>query len=219
MLIKTDYSVSRSLLGSISFDMFRTIKTAINQPTGDFFYDSWTIKEEFRNTVFEQLLRCLPENIGEARVIVLESERCYTKHADIDDRYHLNLHGDQGFLIDLESNTMYYSVQDGCWYLMDAGILHTAASFGEHKRIQLVVRKLLLRNQLVNPVTVSITTAGVNPRYKFDNILSPWLNKANKNNTITNFQYQDNTVKFDIEKNHLSDLKNKCLDNFTFTEF
>ena len=219
MLIKTDYSVPQSLLSSIPFDSFQTMKTAINRSTGNFFYDPWEIKDEFQDTVFEQLLNTLPKNIGEARVIVLESENCYTKHADIDDRYHLNLHGDEGYLIDLESNTMYHTVNDGNWYLMNAGILHTAASFGEHKRIQLVVRKLLINNQLIDPVTVSITSTGENPRYKFDNILSPWLNRANKNNLISNFQYQDNTVKFNIEKNHLSDLKIKCSDNFIFKEF
>lgn len=219
MLTKTTHSVPVSLLDSIPFDVFQTMKTAINQPTGDFFYDAWIIKEEFRNTIFEQLLNTLPNNIGEARVIVLESERCYTKHADIDDRYHLNLHGDEGYLIDLESNTMYHTVKDGNWYQMNAGILHTAASFGEHKRMQLVVRKLLIRNQLADPVAVSITATGENPRYKFDNLLSPWLNKANKNNIISNFQYLNSTVKFEVEKKHLSDLKNKCLNNFTFTEF
>jgi hypothetical protein len=219
MLIKTNYSVPQSLLSSIPFDSFQTMKTAINRPTGNFFYDPWEIKDEFRDTVFEQLLNTLPKDIGEARVIVLESESCYTKHADIDDRYHLNLHGDEGYLIDLESNTMYHTVNDGNWYLMNAGILHTAASFGEHKRIQLVVRKLLIKNQLADSVAVSITATGENPRYKFDNVLSPWLNRANKNNLISNFQYQDSTVKFNIEKTHLSDLKNKCLDNFTLIEF
>jgi hypothetical protein len=113
---------------------------------------------------------------------------------------------------------MYHTVKDGVWYEMDAGILHTAASFGEHKRIQLVVRKLLIKNQLIDPIAVSITATGENPRYKFDNALSPWLNKANKNNTISNFQYLNSTVKFEIEKKHLSDLKNRCLDNFTFKE-
>lgn len=219
MLIKTNYSVPQFLLNSVSFDVFHSMKTAINQPTGDFFYDSWIIKEEFRNTIFEQLLTTLPKNIGEARIIVLESKRCYTKHADVDDRYHLNLQGDEGYLIDLESSTMYHTVKDGNWYLMNAGILHTAASFGEHKRVQLVVRKLLTRNILTNSVSVLITSIEENPRYKFDNIMSPWLNWANKNNIISNFQYKGNTVKFDVEKNYLSDLKIKCSSNFTLQEF
>ena len=219
MLIKTEYSIPQSLLSSFSLDCFQTMKTAINQPTGNFFYDSWIINEEFQNTAFDQILKTLPENIGEARIIVLESEKCYTKHADIDDRYHLNLYGDEGYLIDLESNSMYHTNKDGCWYEMNAGILHSAASFGEHKRIQLVVRKLLIRNILKDPVTVSITTSGNNPRYKFDNILSPWLNMANKNNIITNFQHKLDTVTFDVERLHLSDLKNKCPIDFMFREF
>lgn len=218
MLVKTNYSVPLPLLRSIPFSVFQSAKTTINQPTGDFFYQSWVIKQEYRNTVFAQLLDALPTNIGEARVIVLESERCYTKHADIDDRYHMNLHGDEGYLIDLESNTMHHTIKDGFWYLMDAGILHTAASFGEDKRIQVVVRKLLVKNKLVDPVSVSITSIGKNPRYKFDTVMSPWLNAANKNKTISNFQRQDNAVVFDVEQYLLIDLRMKCIDNFILQE-
>lgn len=219
MLTKTTYSVPKLFMDSIPFDSFQSMKTTINKPTGNFFYDLWVIKEEFQNTVFEEMLKVLPNNIGEARIVVLESERCYTKHADIDDRYHLNLYGDEGYLIDLESKTMYHTIKDGFWYEMDAGILHTAVSFGEHQRIQLVVRKLLTNSNLTDPVTVSITATGENPRYKFDNTLSSWLNKANKNNIISNFYNQgNNTVTFNVERNCLSELKNKCLTNFILKE-
>ena len=219
MLLKTTHSVSQSLLDFVSFDYLNEMKTAINQPTGEFFYDPWVIKDEFRHTVFEKILNTLPSNIGEARIIVLESERCYTKHADIDDRYHLNLHGDEGYLIDLESNTMYHSLRDGYWYEMDAGILHTAASFGAHKRIQLVVRKLLNKNILIDPVDVSITLKDKNSRYDFDNVLSAWLNRANKNGSISEFQYRDETIRFNIERNQLIELKNKCSNSFIFKEY
>lgn len=218
MLIKTPYSVPLDILDSVRFDDYHNMKTSINEPTGDFFYDPWVIKDEYRNTPFEIMINTLPKNIGEARIIVLESEKCYTKHADIDDRYHINLHGDEGYLIDLESCKMYHTIKDGFWYDMNAGILHTAASFGEHKRIQLVVRKLLNKNILKDPVSVSISLVTANSRYKFDQILSPWLNIANKKNLISNFQHQNDTVKFDTERTQVSNLKNKCSNNFIFKE-
>jgi hypothetical protein len=148
----------------------------------------------------------------------LDAGRCYNRHADIDDRYHLNLFGDEGYLIDLENKKMYHTVKDGLWYKMNAGILHTAASFGEHKRIQLVVRELLSRNKLKDPVNVTITSTGSYPRYKFDNLLSPWLNSANKRKIISNFSYKDNSVNLLIERSVLKEIKDICLDNFLYQE-
>lgn len=208
MLKKTNYTVDQSVIDSIDISNFTSMKTAINQPVGNFFYDSWTIKSEFKGTIFESLLESLPVDKGEARIIVLESGQCYSRHSDIDDRWHLNLWGDQGYLIDLEELKMHHMVCDKTWYDMDAGKLHSAASFGEHIRVQLVVRKLLLRNKLSSPIPVSIIAGGDNPRYVFDNTLSPWLNRANKQGFITNFSQKERSVSFDIEQFRLNDLSN-----------
>ena len=86
---------------------------------------------------------------------------------------------------------------------MDAGKIHTAMSIGEHVRAQLVVRKLLNKNKLQNPVTVKVY-GNDNPRYKFDNVLSPWLNCANKKGTITNVSIVKFGIQFDIEENLIS---------------
>lgn len=206
MINSTNIQVPKEFIKNVVVDKFLTMKTALNNPLGDFFYDSWTIKEEFKNTVLAQILQTLPFPIGEARIIVLNSEQCYTKHADIDDRYHLNLSGDEGYIIDLESKKMYHMKQDNLWYEMNAGILHTAASFGEHRRIQLVVRKLLTRNKLTCPQNISIILGGENSRYHFDNNVSSWLNYANKNSIITNFKIINKGCNFDIEESALTDL-------------
>jgi hypothetical protein len=192
MITKTEYFVpiiDKCKLHEINFQS--TNRIVLNEPTGNFFYDSWKIKSEFKNTFWEEVLNFLPKNIGEARIMLLKSGSCYYKHADIDDRYHLNLSGDSSFLVDLEKNIMHDLTHDGYWYNMDAGILHSAISFGEQDRIQIVVRQLLTRNHLTNPKKVIIKLNGVFSRYRFDNLISPWLNRANKKYLITDFQYNE----------------------------
>jgi hypothetical protein len=202
MLAKTPYTVSID-----DMPLLEKGKHDLTVPSGDFFYDPWVLLEEYKNTVWESILDSLPIDTGQARIIVMESPSCYTQHADIDDRYHLNLSGDQDYLIDLDNRQMHKLVKDGVWYEMDAGRLHTAISVGEHIRMQLVVRKLLTRNVLNNPVSVKITAGGSNPRYRFDNTMSVWLNRASKNKTISNFKQSEASVYFDVEHSSLEDLK------------
>ena len=202
MLAKTPYTVSID-----DMPLLEKGKHDLTVPSGDFFYDPWVLLEEYKNTVWESILDSLPIDTGQARIIVMESPSCYTQHADIDDRYHLNLSGDQDYLIDLDNQQMHKLVKDGVWYEMDAGRLHTAISVGEHIRMQLVVRKLLTRNVLNNLVSVKITAGGSNPRYRFDNTMSVWLNRASKNKTISNFKQSEASVYFDVEHSSLEDLK------------
>ena len=152
MLVKTQYTVSID-----DMPLLKKGKHDLTAPSGDFFYDPWILLEEYKNTVWESIWNSLPIDAGQARVIVMESPSCYTQHADIDDRYHLNLSGDQDYLIDLGNQQMHKLEKDGVWYIMDAGRLHTAISVGEHTRMQLVVRKLLTRNTLKDSVSVKIT--------------------------------------------------------------
>ena len=197
------------------------IKAEINQPTGDFFYDPWVIKEEFQNTVFEYLLKSLPYPIGEARFIILKPGSCYHSHADIDDRYHLNMQGQYSYLIDLENNIMFPTNKDGQWYEMNAGVRHTASNFGSINRVQLVVRQLLKRNQLDNPISVKVNYSGSaleKFRFIFDDKVSPWLNHACKNNMINNFKTDQKQIWFDIEKIELINLKSMLGTNFSVEE-
>jgi hypothetical protein len=209
MIFLTPYSVDQTLIkdavASIgSFDH----KQTLNVPSGDFFYDSWSLKEEFINTPWQKILDSIKEPIGEARIITLESGTNYYSHSDIDDRWHLSLDGNQSFLIDLEDKTMFETVQDGQWYFMNAGKLHTAANFGQVPRRQLVVRNLLKRNTLVDPITIEITKAEetFDYRYQFDHRISPWLNMANKRGYISNFSYSPDKVVLSIEKTKLDEL-------------
>jgi hypothetical protein len=218
MLTPTDYIVDPILFQEACIQSANeSMKTVINQPTGSFFYDPWVLKDEYKGTVWETLYNSLPVDKGEARIIVLKSKECYQIHADIDDRYHLNLKGESCYLIDLICEQMYPLNQDGVWYNMDASILHTATNFGRHPRIQLVVRHLLKQSKLIDPVAVSLSTTVANTesaRFLFDSHISPWLNEANKLGFINNFDHSPIAINFNIERSKLDCLKNMLPEEF-----
>jgi hypothetical protein len=211
MLTPTNYSTDTALFQKALEHFSKDgMKTTINQPTGNFFYDPWKLKDEYKGTAWEDLYKSLPVNKGEARIIVLEPAQCYQTHADIDDRYHLNISGEDSYIIDLVREQMHKLSQDGKWYYMDAGYIHSAANFGRLVRVQLVVRQLLKRNKLKDPVDIAISTTMDNhdhARFLFDNSISPWLNEANKIGCITDFSYSSPLVKFTIERNKIDSLK------------
>ena len=119
MLTPTNYTVNPNLFQEACSQLPEEgMKTTINQSTGDFFYDPWILKDEYKGTVWETLYNSLPGAKGEARIIILDPGQAYTIHADIDDRYHLNILGDESFLIDLMREQMHRLNQDGVWYDM-----------------------------------------------------------------------------------------------------
>jgi hypothetical protein len=210
MIEPTKYTVSKELLTSACESLPDIeFKFALNSPTGNFFYDKWATKDEFKNTVWDDILKTMPSNeIGEARIIKLDIKTCYAMHADIDDRWHLSFADDKNYLINLEDQKMYQTLP-GIWYSMNAGILHSAANFSDRSRYQLVVRQLLIKNTLINPVRVklNIKERPDNYRYILDKFLSPILNKWNKDKTLSNFVAYDSTlIGFDIEKDAIDTL-------------
>jgi len=174
----------------------------LNKHGGDFFYGTWTIKDEFKNTAWEEILNTLPYSVGEARIITLAPGESYQSHADIDNRWHLNLTGDQSFLIDLENQEMFKCIRDNHWYFMRAGRLHTACNFGSIPRLQLVVREPLRKSRATeNLISVSIVQSLPAPdnHFKFDNIFSPWLNKINEQHKMRDFSPSPTLVSFKME--------------------
>jgi hypothetical protein len=217
MLTSTKYSINIANLNeAVNQSLSAEFKYTINQPTGDFFYDPWIIKSELKGTIWEDILNSLPVDQGEARVIVLKPGTSYYCHADADDRWHLNLQSEYGYLLDLDNSIMHQLQTDGIWYKMDAGRKHTAANFGHIDRVQLVVRHLLNRNKLVNPVDIKIALKIDAPdfRYQFDNTISPWLNRANKQGIIDNFKFINDEVSFSIELDSIESLKQVLPDIF-----
>lgn len=217
MLSPTEYSIDTAVLKeAVTQSLHTEFKYTINQPTGDFFYAPWIIKPELKGTVWEDILNSLPVEQGEARVIILKPGTSYYCHADADDRWHLNLQSEYGYLCDIDNLVMHLLSPDGIWYIMDAGCKHTAANFGHIDRIQLVVRQLLKKNNLKNPIGAKIVlkTNTSDFRYQFDSTVSPWLNRANKEGTINNFKFINNEVSVDIEKDSLESLKHTLPDIF-----
>ena len=210
MLVPTHYTVPNAILQeAIAQSSSGEFKYVLNKPCGDFFYDPWEIKPELKGTVWEKLLDTLPEQQGEARIITLSPGASYTCHADADDRWHLTLQAECAFLCNLDTLNMHLLSPDCIWYSMDASPKHTAANFGSIDRIQLVVRKLMNRVQLVDPISVKIvlTRRALDFRYQFDNTISTWLNLSQKNGIISNFKFANGDVSFDMERHSLVTLK------------
>lgn len=220
MLVLTDYNISSKVLQQAQKEIPNIdSRIALNQPTGSFFTDPWKIKPEFKGTVWEKMLDSIKEDKGEARLIKLEQGVCYPSHADIDDRWHMTIRGNHSYLIDLETNTMHQTEVLGAWYLMDAGRRHTAANFGSGDRIQLVVRKLLPPPNIIHPVDISIKLKTVigERRFVFDDIISPWLNRAYKEGIVDNFKGEDLEATFTVEASHVKELKRLIRNHFTLT--
>jgi hypothetical protein len=137
-------------------------------------------------------------------------------HADIDNRWHLNLSGHQSYLIDLDAQKMYKQNVDGMWRYMFAEAIHTASNYGSVPRKQLVVRELLTRSHFTNLVDIEITPAyeQFDYRYWFDNIMSPWLNLKNKEGTMDNFVYNDTFVSVSLAEHVLEELQDLPLKRF-----
>jgi hypothetical protein len=212
MLTRTEYKITvppnkiEEALYQLPRDDFRF---TLNRPSGNFLYDPWIIKDEFRNTVWNTLLSTLPTNIGEARVIILDGGQCYQSHGDIDNRYHLNLTGSMSYAVNLETNTIFEMLNDGYWYDFDAGLRHSAANFGRDFRAQLVVRKLLIKNTLNNPAKLRIISSLPvdDTRFVGENTVTPWLNRADKQGIITDLTIADTgIIEFLIEKDQIPNL-------------
>lgn len=192
----------------------------LNNHDGDFFYGTWTIKDKYKGTLWEEVLGTLPYSIGEARIITLAPGESYQSHADIDNRWHLNLTGDQSFLIDLEGQEMFKCERINYWAFMRAGRIHTACNFGSVPRLQLVVRELLRKSR--NPknlISVSIVQAVPAPEnhYKFDNIFSPWLNRINEEYKMADFSASPTLVTFKMEADLKEELESIKTQDFVIT--
>lgn len=205
MLTKTEHRFDAPINLDSSFSL---LKTTVNQPTGNFFYDPWVIKPEFENTMLDRVLAALPRPIGEARLINLEPGTTYMAHADIDDRWHYTIQSQEGYLIDLSNKQMFLLETDGYWYEMDAGRIHVAANFGSINRLQLVVRKLLINTPITSLVKVTISPNKdlYDFRYRFDNVISPWLNFINKKGLMKDFMIKENSVSFKVVESELNTL-------------
>lgn len=219
MLVKTSFTVPSNLVEQAADHVVSTLSnTVLNMPTGNFFYDPWQIKSEYKGTVWDTILQTLSVPYGEARVINLPTATNYHIHADIDDRYHLNITGDMSYLIDFDNQQFHLLEPNGIWYDMDAGRMHSAANFGKRYRVQLVVRKLLTNASMPNGTRIKVysdTLAIDDARFVFDSVMSPWLNKINKQGLLSNFKTYPNAsiVEFTTSLESVKDLESILTDD------
>lgn len=220
MITRLQYTISKELLEQLKYEIpeFEN-RIDINEPAGDFFYDPWKVSDEFKNTPWAVALASLPFLVGEARLMKLQPGNAYYSHADADDRYHLNITGEKSFLVDLDNNVLHSVNNDGYWYEMDAGTRHSAVNFSNEVRIQLVVRKLLQKNNLTEPVSIriSLEESRHDYRYVFDDVYSPWINRHIKLGHVDKFFIKNEQVFFDIEKSFLGELESICPRGFKIT--
>jgi hypothetical protein len=210
MIQKLENNLSLELIKSIDLNHLNYLhRSPLNYPTGRFFHDPWVIKSEFKGTVWDTILSSAPVDIGEARVMRLKAGETYLAHADLDDRYHLSIHGYLDYLIDLENKEIVEVPEDGHFYYMDAGRIHSAINWGSEPRYHLVIRKLLPNVDVEQPISISLNprNPGEDFRFKFDNLISNQLNRMIKDRLITNVSIKDSNISFTVESCNVSLIK------------
>lgn len=193
----------------------------LNEPSNHYMHDDWKIKKEFKNSLWDRILATLPYKIGQARIIVMQPGQCYQSHADIDNRWHLNLTGEDCFFADLDNFKMFKIEQDWYWYDFDASPRHTAVNCGRFARAQLVVRKPIVKNKIVDPVRLEIKSLldDDNTRYQGENKITPWFNKALLKGVASDIDTPDaGTIHVTLERNILSEFYNLIPQGFTVSE-
>ena len=198
---------------------FNSFPLEIHTTTDDFFYGERKLLDRYKGTEFEKLWNSL-ERPGEAQIQVLDRGRCYLGHCDVDDRYHMTLFGNNSYLIDIEKNNLFPTEVDHTVWFLETSTKHTAANFGTVPRVQLVIRKLLNKNSLKNPVPVYLHLQSKDKhfknatRYNFDVMVQSFINTGiNKNKTIDQFKgdlataSSDVAVYFEIEQDCLIDVE------------
>lgn len=161
----------------------------LNIPTGEFFNDPWKIKEEFTGTPLGNVLESVG-NIGQARLLCLESAESYTAHYDPDDRIHLAIvTNPYSFLVDITDNKLYHLPADGQLWYMNTGKMHVAANWGPRPRIHLNIR-VLLPHFTDNKPGVHFKVVGGDFDWKQESYTEVMglVNKGFKEGTVTGFK-------------------------------
>jgi hypothetical protein len=189
MLTKLDQKFSIEPIIQQVDDLVFEKRLDLNKPSGSFFHDPWIILPEFESTPLGEVLKSLG-NIGQARLLKLESAESYTAHADPDDRIHLAIiTNPYSFLVDITDNKLYHLPADGQLWYMNTGKIHVAANWGPRTRIHLNVRVLLPRYNEQDPfLKIKIIEGDYDWKQLAYTPIMTLINAGVKNNTITGFK-------------------------------
>ena len=188
-------------------DMF---KLDLNLPTGNFYYDPWQLKPQYEHTEVARVLDLLAP-VGQVKIVSIPPGQCYLAHSDVEDRYHVTLQSEHSYVLDITQQQSYECRVDNRVYLMNTAQLHTVMNAGYVPRIQLVIRRLLTRHTLQDPIHIHIeaTEAPHNLRQQWDNHILVWCNLAHKQGIMTDFDPMNSEarVQFRMESDHLDSLR------------
>lgn len=182
-------------------------RIALNESASGLFGGPYTVKQEYQGTPLGNLLESLGE-IGEARLLKLESSESYTAHTDPDDRIHLAIETNPyAYLMDLDENKMYHLPADGTVWRMDTGKKHLAGNFGGYARIHLNIRAKL-PSYRSGGYHITISGGGVDWKQDLYIETMSYINRAVKNNAITGIEkLNDRELLLNCDKAVIDDLK------------
>lgn len=160
---------------------------SLNHTDGKLLNGPYQTKTEFVGTPLGDALEKLGD-IGEARLLKLESSESYTAHADPDDRIHLAIFTNPHcYLLDLENQKMFHLPADGEFWYMDTGIMHVACNFGGRSRVHLNVRAGLPAYRFPGYL-LSVDGGEYDWKQEAYTTLMSFFNRAIKDNIITGFE-------------------------------
>jgi len=164
-----------------------TKRIILNKSDSGLFTGKYTTLPQFQNTALGTMLEELGE-IGEARLLLLDSGDSYTAHTDPDDRYHLVIETNPySYIMDIEQEKLIHLPADGTVWHMDTSKKHLAGNFGGTPRIHLNVRAKL-PNYTGNGIRLKIDGGDVDWKQVLYMDTMSYINKAVKNKRITGIE-------------------------------
>lgn len=158
-------------------------RIVLNKSDNGLFTGKYTTLPKFQNTALGLVLEELGE-IGEARLLLLESGDSYTAHTDPDDRIHLVIETNPySYIMDIEQERMVHLPADGTVWHMDTGKKHLAGNYGGTPRIHLNVR-VKLPNYTGNGVLLKIEGGNADWKQVLYMDTMSYINKAVKDKRI-----------------------------------
>ena len=176
-----------AIVDQVSNMQFDSKRISLNRTDGNLMSGDYEVLPEFVNTPLGKLLNELGD-IGEARLLCLESGDTYTAHTDPDDRLHLAITTNPDcYIIDLDSQQLYHLPVDGQVWHMDTSVRHTACNWGGRSRIHLNIRYKLPKFSAPG-WNLKISGGSFDWKQELYDGLMSYFNKQIKCNAITGFE-------------------------------
>jgi hypothetical protein len=192
-------------------------RIVLNKSDGGLFTGAYTTLPEYENTPLGQFLNDLSwvaGDIGEARLLFLESGDSYTAHTDPDDRYHLVIKTNPySYIMDIDEQRMIHLPADGTVWHMDTSKKHLAGNYGGTTRIHLNVRSKL-PNYTGNGIHLKIEGGAVDWKQALYMDTMSYINQSVKLGLITGIEkVNDRELLLNTDHEVLENIKNIVLKN------